>query len=123
MKKNKLIIILNSNDEEKINYAFSISATASAIEREVELFFSGRTVNNLLNNEYLKTKNIITKFMFSNTNELLIANIELQTTFSICSGALNENNIDKNNLRKDINWKITGLTEILASHNTQIIFI
>ena len=123
MIKNKLIIIVHSNEKENINYALSMSATASAIERKVVLFFSGKTINNLLNEESLKLKNIRYKFTFSNNNELLLANIELGTSFLVCSGALHTNKIDKKNLRKDINWKITGLTEILADSKNQIVFI
>ena len=123
MKKSKLIIILHSDEKDKINYALSIAATAAAIERETKLFFAGKTVNNLLDQKTLKYKNIISKFNFSNNKELLLANIELKTSFLICSGALDHNNINKENLRNDINWKITGLTEIISDNNSQIIFI
>jgi len=123
MKKKKLTIILYSDEEEKINYALSMAATAAAIERKTELFFAGKTVNNLLDQKTLKYKNIISKFKFSNSEELLSANIELKTLFLICSGALHANNISKEKLRNDINWKITGLTEIISNNNSQIIFM
>ena len=123
MKKRKLTIILHSNEEEKINYALSITATAAAITRQTELFFTGKTVNNLLDQKTLKYKNIISKFKFSNSEELLLANIELKTLFLICSGALYDNDINKENLRNDINWKITGLTEIMSNDDNQLIFM
>jgi len=123
MKNSKLTIILHSDENEKINYALSIAATAAAIERHTELFFTGKTVNNILDTKNLKNKNINSKFGFSNSEELLLANIELNTSFLICSGALHNNNINKEMLRSDINWKITGLTEIISDNNSQILFI
>jgi len=123
MRNNKLKIILHTDEKEKINYALSIAATAAAIERNTELFFSGKTVNNLLNQKTLKNKKIISKFNFSNNEELLLANIELKTSFLICSAALHNNHIKKEALRNDINWKITGLTEIISDNNSQILFI
>ena len=123
MKKNKLSIIIHTNSDEKINYALSISAVAAAIDRKVELFFAGETVNNLVSEDILNAKNIHSKLTFSNSCELLNANKELNTRFLICSGALNENKIKKEDLRDDIKWNITGITEIIADDNSQIIFI
>tara|TARA_B100001540_G_C15183309_1_gene363034 strand:+ start:137 stop:508 length:372 start_codon:yes stop_codon:yes gene_type:complete len=123
MKKNKLSIIIHTNSDEKINYALSISAVAAAIDRKVELFFAGETVNNLVNEDILNAKNTHSKLTFSNSGELLNANKELNTRFLICSGALNENKIKKEDLRDDIKWNITGITEIIADDNSQIIFI
>tara|TARA_B100000686_G_C16759390_1_gene957687 strand:- start:1622 stop:1993 length:372 start_codon:yes stop_codon:yes gene_type:complete len=123
MKKNKLTIIIHSDDKEKINYALSIGASAAAMDRTVELFFAGKTVNNLIDKKYLKSNNITSKFSYSNSSELLDANIELKTKFLICSGALHENKICKEKLRQDINWKITGITEIISNANSQLIFI
>ena len=123
MKKNKLSIIIHTNSDEKINYALSISAVAAAIDRKVELFFAGETVNNLVSEDILNAKNIHSKLTFSNSGELLNANKELNTRFLICSGALNENKIKKEDLRDDIKWNITGITEIIADDNSQIIFI
>ena len=93
MKKNKLSIIIHTNSDEKINYALSISAVAAAIDRKVELFFAGETVNNLVSEDILNAKNKHSKLTFSNSGELLNANKELNTRFLICSGALNENKI------------------------------
>ncbi|MBF87095.1 MAG: hypothetical protein CMP15_02900 [Rickettsiales bacterium] len=123
MKKNKLSIIIHTNSDEKINYALSISAVAAAIDRKVELFFAGETVNNLVSEDILNAKNKHSKLTFSNSGELLNANKELNTRFLICSGALNENKIKKEDLRDDIKWNITGITEIIADDNSQIIFI
>ena len=123
MKKNKLSIIIHTNSDEKINYALSISAVAAAIDRKVELFFAGETVNNLVSEDILNAKNAHSKLTFSNSGELLNANKELNTRFLICSGALNENKIKKEDLRDDIKWNITGITEIIADDNSQIIFI
>ena len=123
MKKNKLSIIIHTNSDEKINYALSISAVAAAIDRKVELFFAGETVNNLVSEDILNAKNTHSKLTFSNSGELLNANKELNTRFLICSGALNENKIKKEDLRDDIKWNITGITEIIADDNSQIIFI
>ena len=79
--KNKLIIILFSEDKEKINYAIS--------------------------------------------DELISSLLELKTKITVCSGALNENNIIESELRKDIIFNISGLTSILNPNNShdQIIFI
>ena len=123
MEKNKLSIIIHTNSDEKINYALSISAVAAAIDRKVELFFAGETVNNLVSEDILNAKNKHSKLTFSNSGELLNANKELNTRFLICSGALNENKIKKEDLRDDIKWNITGITEIIADDNSQIIFI
>ena len=123
MKKNKLSIIIHTNSDEKINYALSISAVAAAIDRKVELFFAGETVNNLVSEDILNAKNKHSKLTFSNSGELLNANKELNTRFLICSGALNENKIKKEDLRDDIKWNITGITEIIADDTSQIIFI
>ena len=123
MKKNKLSIIIHTNNDEKINYALSISAVAAAIDRKVELFFAGETVNNLVSENILNAKNTHSKLTFSNSYELLNANKELNTKFLICSGALNENKIKKEDLRDDIKWNITGITEIIADDTSQIIFI
>ena len=123
MKKNKLSIIIHTNSDEKINYALSISAVAAAIDRKVELFFAGETVNNLVSEDILNAKNKHSKLTFSNSGELLNANKELNTRFLICSGALNENKIKKEDLRDDIKWNITGIMEIIADDNSQIIFI
>ena len=123
MKKNKLSIIIHTNSDEKINYALSISAVAAAIDRKVELFFAGETVNNLVSEDFLNAKNTHSKLTFSNSGELLNANKELNTRFLICSGALNENKIKKEDLRDDIKWNITGITEVIADDKSQIIFI
>ena len=47
MKSNtkKLIIILYSEEKEKLNYAMGMIATAAALERPTELFFSGKRIN------------------------------------------------------------------------------
>ena len=66
MKKNKLSIIIHTNSDEKINYALSISAVAAAIDRKVELFFAGETVNNLVSEDILNAKNKHSKLTFSN---------------------------------------------------------
>ena len=59
------------------------------------------------------------------SDELISSLLELKTKITVCSGALNENNIIESELRKDIIFNISGLTSILNpknSHN-QIIFI
>ena len=123
MKKNKLTIIIYTNSDEKINYALSLSATAAAIDRKVELFFAGKAVFNFLDEKKINSDKIFLKPAYSKIYELLNANIELKTKFLICSGALNENKIIKEDLRKDIDCNITGITEIISDDNSQIIFI
>ena len=123
MKKNKLTIIIYTNSDEKINYALSLSATAAAIDRKVELFFAGKAVFNFLDEKKTNSDKIFLKPTYSKIYELLNANIELNTKFLICSGALNENKIKKEDLRKDIDWSIAGITEIISDDKSQIIFI
>ena len=50
---------------------------------------------------------------------------DLNTQLTVCSGSLSDNNITENELRNDIDIKITGLASILSSENqdSQIIFI
>ena len=49
--KNKLIIILFSEDKEKINYALGMLATAAALERPTELFLTGKSIKSFLDNK------------------------------------------------------------------------
>ena len=120
MKSNtkKLIIILYSEEKEKLNYAMGMIATAAALERPTELFFSGKSVLSLNNNQ-------ISSFSYKNSAELLVAITDLNTQLTVCSGSLSDNNITENELRNDIDIKITGLASILSSENqdSQIIFI
>jgi peroxiredoxin family protein len=117
--KNKLVIILYSEEKEKLNYALGILATAAALGRDTELFLAGKSLFSFLKNKKKSNLN------YSNSNELLLAILELKIKFSICSGALVENKIKESNLREDIIFEITGLTAILApkKQNDQIIFI
>ncbi len=123
MKNNTLIVILHSNEKERINYALSIIASGAAIGRKTELFFTGKSVTNLLKSALLKKKKLNSQFNFSNSNELLLASIELKTIFHACSGALSENKINKNDIRKDLNINLTGLPEIISNKNSQLLFI
>ena len=123
MKNNTLIVILHSNEKERINYALSIIASGAAIGRNTELFFTGKSVTNLLTSDFLKKKKINSQFNFSNTNELLLASIELKTKFHACSGALADNKINKNDIRKDLKINLTGLPEIISNKNCQLLFI
>ena len=67
MKSNtkKLIIILYSEEKEKLNYAMGMIATAAALERPTELFFSGKSVLSLINNNQLDR-------IFSSSNSFLL---------------------------------------------------
>ena len=114
--KNKLIIILFSEEKEKINYALGMIATAAALERPTELFLTGKSIMSFLDNQNLE---------YSNSNELLLSLIEFKTKITICSGALAKNKIKESDLRKDIIFQISGLTSILnpKNSNDQIIFI
>ena len=111
---NKLIIILFSEEKEKINYALGMLATAAALERPTELFLTGKSIKS-----FLDDKN------YSISDELISSLLEFKTKMTVCSGALHENNIVESNLRKDINFNISGLTSILSPKNShdQIIFI
>lgn len=117
--KNKLIIILFSEEKEKINYALGMLATAAALERPTELFLTGKSIFSFLNanNHFIVN--------YSNSDELLTSLIELNTKIAVCSGALAENKLKESDLRKDINFNISGLTSILSPKNSrdQIIFI
>ncbi len=117
--KNKLIIILHSADEDKINYALGILATAASLDRDTELFLTGKAIMSFLE------KDSKTKLNNTNSNELLKSIIELKTKISVCSGALHQNIIEVSELRKDISFNISGLTSILNQKNSrdQIIFI
>ena len=117
--KNKLIIILFSEKKEKINYALGMLSTAAALERPTELFLTGKSIKSFLNNKNYNSSN---DPIF---NELISSLLELKTKITVCSGALNENNILESDLRKDIIFNISGLTSILSSKNShdQIIFI
>ena len=117
--KKKLIIILYSEEKEKLNYAMSMIATAAALERPTELFFTGKSVFSIIKNKK------ISSLSYKNSAELLIAIIDLNTKLTVCSGSLFDNNITENELRNDIDITITGLASILSSENqdSQIIFI
>ena len=116
---NTLIIILHTADKEKINYALGMLATASSLDRETELFLTGKAIMSFVKNDRHS------KLNYANSLELLSSIIELNTKISVCSGALNKNNIKVSDLRKDIRFNISGLTSILNSKNSknQIIFI
>ena len=116
---NKLIIILFSEEKEKINYALGMLATAAALERPTELFLTGKSIKSLLGNKNYNSSN------FSISDELISSLLELKTKITVCSGALNENNMLESDLRKDIIFNISGLTSILSPKNSndQIIFI
>ena len=117
--KKKLIIVLFSEEKEKINYALGMLATAAALERPTELFLTGKSIISFLKNKSNSNLN------YSNSYELLTSLIELKTKLTVCSGALTENNIKESDLRKDIIFNISGLTSILSPKNSndQIIFI
>ena len=117
--KNKLIIILFSEEKEKINYALGMLATAAALERPTELFLTGKSIISFLD----KKNNF--NLNYSNSDELFTSLLELKTNIAICSGALAENKLKASDLRKDINFNISGLTSILSPKNSkdQIIFI
>ena len=117
--KNKLIIILFSEEKEKINYALGMLATAAALERPTELFLTGKSIKSFLDNKNYNSSN------YSISDELISSLLELKTKITVCSGALNENNIIESELRKDIIFNISGLTSILSPKNShdQIIFI
>jgi len=121
MKNNikKLIIILYSEEKEKFNYAMGMIATAAALERPTELFFTGKNVLSLKNN------NQISNLDYKNSTELLLAMIDLNTKLTVCSGSLSDNKITENELRNDIDITVTGLASILSSKNqdSQIIFV
>ena len=118
-KLKKLTIILYTGDKEKINYALSIVATAAALERSTELFFTGKSI------QFLMANNKDSNYNHANSEELLSTIIDLGAELSVCSGALSENNIKENELRNDIKITLTGLTSILSVNNqeSQIIFI
>tara|TARA_A100001037_G_C14730407_1_gene448546 strand:+ start:170 stop:526 length:357 start_codon:yes stop_codon:yes gene_type:complete len=117
--KNKLIIILFSEEKEKINYALGMLATAAALERPTELFLTGKSIKSFLDDKNYSSSN------YSISNELISSLLELKTKITLCSGALHENNILESDLRKDIIFNIAGLTSILSPKNSQdqIIFI
>ena len=117
--KNKLIIILFSEEKEKINYALGMLATAAALERPTELFLTGKSIKSFLDDKDHNSSN------YSISDELISSLLELKTKITVCSGALKENKILESDLRKDIIFNISGLTSILSSKNShdQIIFI
>ena len=121
MKNNskKLIIILFAEEKEKLNYALGMIATAAALERPTEFFFTGKSFLSLIKNRK------ISNFNYKNSQELLLAILDLNTKLSVCSGALFNHNINEKDLRNDLNINVTGLTSILSSENedSQIIFI
>ena len=69
--KNKLIIILFSEEKEKINYALGMLATAAALERPTELFLTGKSIFSFLN----ESNNSILNY--SNSDELLTLRLVL----------------------------------------------
>ena len=121
MKNNtkKLIIVLYAGEKEKLNYAMGMIATAAALERPTELFFTGKSILSLIHN------NKISSLGYKNSSELLLAIIDLNTKLTVCSGSLSDNKITENELRNDIGITVAGLASILSSENqdSQIIFI
>ena len=117
--KNKLIIILFSEEKEKINYALGMLATAAALERPTELFLTGKSIKSFLDDKDHNSSN------YSISDELISSLLEFKTKITVCSGALKENKIIESDLRKDIIFNISGLTSILNPNNShdQIIFI
>ena len=103
-KKKKLIVILYTEEKTKLNYAMGMIATAAALERPTELFFTGKSVKSLI----INNKN--SNFNYKNSEELLLAIIDLNTKLTVCSGALSDNNIKEKDLRSDIIINVEGLT-------------
>ena len=77
-KLKKLTIILYTGDKEKINYALSIVATAAALERSTELFFTGKSI------QFLMANNKDSNYNHANSEELLSAIINLGGIANIC---------------------------------------
>ena len=112
--KKCLTIIMFTYDKEKINYGLSIICAAAAINRPTEILFAGENIYNLIEGKHLKKINRKNLLTFSNSEELLQSAINLGTSIEICSAALDKNDINAKQLRKDIKITIGGLVSTVS---------
>ena len=118
--------ILQTNEFYKLHYAFAVAATALAMNRKVRMLFSMSAClvlkqhhadqygwyslieSAMIENKILKKKNIV------DFEELLASCFDLEVDIHICEMGLIFCSLNPEDIRKDMNYKISGLAEFLA---------
>ena len=133
----KTIFVLNSENFEKIYYAFCMATTAAALDKKVVIFFAGKAIKYIAKKIKFKDQNysnnthdntILDKKFNSNLvsfEELITSSIELKINFSYCS-MIDELISEPIEFLKGIKVESENLTYIFTEKNNQkntIIFI
>ena len=133
----KYLYIIQSDNFEKIHYVFCMGTTAAALSYEVTFFFSGKSINSILDDKNFNWKRLNTENNSSAENinklflkkglvgfeELVQSSIKLDIKFLYCSmlNSLTENPfvfLDK------IKIKPINLASLyLKNNNSKIIYI
>ena len=141
MIKNNLNIIIFSEFIDRIHYGLTIATASKAINQDVTLFFSMKSISALTqdNNEpgwiKLRTENgdsakkylenLIEKKIVT-VEELITICIDLDIKFMICEMGMKFLDLNKNDLRKDITYIEGGLLSILdqsENSDSRLLFI
>lgn len=133
----KTIFVLNSDNFEKIYYAFCMATTAAALDKKVVIFFAGKAIKYISKKIKFKDQNysnnahdnaILDKKLNSNLvsfEELITSSIELKINFSYCS-MIDELISEPIEFLKGMKVESENLTYIFTEKNNQkntIIFI
>jgi len=133
----KTIFVLNSENFEKIYYAFCMATTAAALDKKVVIFFAGKAIKYIAKKIKFKDQNysnnthdntILDKKFNSNLvsfEELITSSIELKINFLYCS-MIDELISEPIEFLKGIKVESENLTYIFTEKNNQkntIIFI
>tara|TARA_B100000989_G_scaffold215338_1_gene163829 strand:+ start:1302 stop:1697 length:396 start_codon:yes stop_codon:yes gene_type:complete len=90
----KTIFVLNSENFDRIFYAFCMATTAAALDKKVLIFFSGKAIRYITKKISFKDEEVkeslLKKQHQSNSNfilfkELISSSIDLKINFSYCS--------------------------------------
>lgn len=136
MAKKGLGIIFHSGSFDRVYHGFSIAITASALGREVKLFFTywafeyikkGSNISLTLDNEAEKHKNIIEnnikKGHMQHISELMTQAKAMGSEFYACTNSMGLLNIARNELVDEVD-KSMGITTFLTeTDDYQILFI
>ena len=133
----KTIFVLNSDNFEKIYYAFCMATTAAALNKKVVIFFAGKAIKYIAKKIKFRDQsyrnddhdNTILDNKFNSNlvsfEELITSSIELKINFSYCS-MIDELISEPIEFLKGIKVKSENLTYIFTEKNNQkntIIFI
>lgn len=114
----KIIFVINSENFDRVFYAFCMATTAAALNEKVNIFFSNSSIK-FLCKKYLKSQQKRVDFF-----ELLDSSIKLNIDFSYCS-MIDKSKIDQLDFFEGIKMKRKNLTFLYCNENkdSKIIFI